>query len=110
MNMGAFIPLYYSKQKTKLNQTQKEALLPVIGITTLTCRLLSGIIAYKLNLKLNVLYLCGCGLLFSCLILFITPFVLDDQIWFQFFYVGAFTAGTGELFLCYQSNNSYLYS
>lgn len=92
--MGAFIPLSYAKHKTKLNQFHKEALLPVIGITTLICRIVSGIIAYKC--KFNLLYLCGCGLVFSSAILFITPFVPDDQIWFQFFYVGAFTAGTGK--------------
>lgn len=97
LNMGAFIPLSFAKQKTKLKPEQKEGLLPVIGITTLTFRIISGVIAYKF--KFNVLYLCGCGLLFASLILFITPLVPDDVVWFQFFYVSAFTAGTGE-FLC----------
>lgn len=98
LNMGAFIPLSYAKQKSKLKQGQLEALLPVIGITTLICRITSGLIAYKF--KFNVLYLCGCGLVFSSLTLFVTPFIPDEQSWFQFFYVGAFTAGAG--------NNSYI--
>lgn len=96
LNMGAFIPLSFAKKWAILSPLQEEALLPVIGITTSICRILSGVLAYKF--KFNPMYLCGSGLLFSSSILYITTLIPNNVVWFQFFYVGAFTAGTGELF------------
>ena len=85
--------------RVQIDQSFAKLITPTIGFSNFAFRIASGFVAFQF--REYTTYICGGGMLFGGLAVFISAFYGLDVVWFQFVYAMCYGMAPGKILLLY---------